>query len=117
MGDTKESKFVTLWIALSNATTNNSCLYVIPKKYDPGYINGDNNDNNDDGEEECCPLRRALPNKQSYQHIRALPRKSGQSILFTHRLIHWGSSRDQYDDDDDNNFDNDDDDDDKSYSS
>lgn len=59
---------------------------MIPKKSDPGYIDGD--------AEKEDPLRRALPNKESYQQIRALPRKSGQSILFTHRIIHWGSKSD-----------------------
>jgi hypothetical protein len=39
------------------------------------------------------PLRRALPTKESFQNIRALPRESGSSLLFTHRIIHWGSAR------------------------
>lgn len=81
-----QAKFLTHWIALSEASPENSCLHVIPKTHDPGYINGDN-----DSED---PLRRALPDKESFQHIRALPRKPGQSILFTHRIIHWGSKND-----------------------
>ena len=36
-----QPKFITQWIALSDATPENSCLYVIPKPYDPGYITGD----------------------------------------------------------------------------
>ena len=79
-----QSKFVTQWIALSEATPQNSCLYVIPKPLDPGYMYGDIDD--------IDPLSRALPNKESYQRIQALPRQPGQSILFTHRIIHWGSS-------------------------
>jgi ectoine hydroxylase-related dioxygenase (phytanoyl-CoA dioxygenase family) len=82
----EDAKFVTHWIALSDATTQNSCLYVIPKSHDPGYMLGDTDDDD--------PLRRALPDKQAFQHIRALPRKPGQSVLFTHRIIHWGSARD-----------------------
>jgi hypothetical protein len=81
--DDRQAKFVTQWIALSEATPQNSCLYVIPKPHDPGYVNGDT--------EEEDPLRRALPNKEAFPHIRALPRTIGQSILFTHRIIHWGS--------------------------
>ena len=81
-----DAKFVTHWIALTEATPENSCLYVIPKDHDPGYYNGDS--------EEIDPLQAALPNKQAYQHIRALPRQAGQSVLFTHRIIHWGSTRD-----------------------
>lgn len=71
---------------MSDATTENSCLHVIPKMNDPGYIDGDQDDQD--------PMSRAFPNKESYQNIRALPRSSGQSIMFTHRIIHWGSRSD-----------------------
>mmetsp|Transcript_8340 Transcript_8340/g.16127 ORF Transcript_8340/g.16127 Transcript_8340/m.16127 type:complete len:401 (+) Transcript_8340:136-1338(+) len=81
-----DARFVTSWIALSPATPQNSCLYVIPKEHDPGYMTGDT--------EEEDPLRRALTDKTRFQHIRALPRNPGQSLLFTHRIIHWGSARD-----------------------
>jgi ectoine hydroxylase-related dioxygenase (phytanoyl-CoA dioxygenase family) len=77
-----QAKYVTLWTALSPATPENSCLYIIPKQYDPGYLAGD---------EDYDPLTRALPTKESYQNIRALPRQPGQSVLFTHRILHWGS--------------------------
>ncbi len=83
----KEPKFVTLWMALSDATPSNSCLYVIPKDCDPGYLAGDNEDKE--------PLQMALPDKKAYQRIRAVPRQSGQSLLFTHRLIHWGSQSEE----------------------
>ena len=81
------AKYVTQWVALTPATTETSCLYVIPKTADPGYFDGDDN------EEDLDPLQRALPNKQAFQHIMAIPRQPGQSVLFTHRLIHWGSAR------------------------
>ena len=87
--DDMQAKFVTNWIALSNAQPENSCLYVIPKSRDPGYLNGD------DGPDATDPMRRALPTKADYQHIRAVPRTPGQSLLFTHRIIHWGSQRDK----------------------
>ena len=121
--------FATQWIALSDATPENSCLYVIPKQYDPGYIHGDDDDDDDVKEDEKdtenntnhidggysnassakdTPLQKALPTKESYQHIRALPRKSGQSVIFSHRIIHWGSQSTINDDED--YADNDDDD-------
>jgi hypothetical protein len=81
-----EAKFATQWIALTDATPENSCLYVIPKGSDPGYTGGDTEDED--------PLQRALPDKNAFQQIRALPRQQGQSVLFTHRIIHWGSARD-----------------------
>eukprot|EP00934_Nitzschia_sp_Nitz4_P002853 Nitzschia sp. Nitz4//scaffold18_size181773//43016//44521//NITZ4_001902-RA/size181773-processed-gene-0.192-mRNA-1//1//CDS//3329539972//2843//frame0 len=80
----EEPKFVTHWVALSEATPQNSCLYMIPKPLDPGYVTGDVDDDKD-------PLQRALPDKTCYQQIQALPRKTGQSLLFSHRIIHWGS--------------------------
>ena len=80
-----EAKYVTLWWALSDATPENSCLYVIPKQHDPGYLHGDETDTDKD------PLQRALSTKESFQHIRALPRRTGEAVLFTHRILHWGS--------------------------
>jgi ectoine hydroxylase-related dioxygenase (phytanoyl-CoA dioxygenase family) len=38
------------------------------------------------------PMRAALPNKEAFQHIRAVPAMPGDAILFTHRIIHWGSA-------------------------
>jgi len=85
-------------MALTDATPENSCLYIIPKTSDPGYLLGDNDDdsssskdNNPTESKTKDPLSRALPTKQSYQHIRALPRRAGQSVFFTHRTLHWGS--------------------------
>mmetsp|Transcript_21832 Transcript_21832/g.32688 ORF Transcript_21832/g.32688 Transcript_21832/m.32688 type:complete len:516 (-) Transcript_21832:170-1717(-) len=80
------AKYVTMWMALSNATPENSCLYVIPAGSDPGYYAGDPVDKN-----QPDPLQRALRNKNDYQNIRALPRRSGESVVFTHRIMHWGS--------------------------
>ncbi|KAL7471468.1 hypothetical protein ACHAXS_013096 [Conticribra weissflogii] len=96
-GGEGEAKYVTHWVALSDATAENSCLYVIPKGFDPGYLGGDDDfddddhDDGDDTERFSDPLARALPTKQSYQNIRALPRQAGQSVVFTHRILHWGS--------------------------
>ena len=65
---------------------------VIPKQFDPGYLKGDDSpDNEENGKDQSDPLARALNTKQSYQNIRALPRKAGQSLVFTHRIMHWGS--------------------------
>lgn len=102
-----QAKYVTLWMALSDATPENSCIYVIPKGSDPGYLKGDDEDenesesrtgkakeeNNDKAHPQVQqdPLSRCLQNKESYQNIRALPRQAGESIAFTHRIIHWGS--------------------------
>lgn len=87
-----QAKYVTLWLALSDATPENSCLYVIPKGSDPGYTDGDDANGESENEgNEADPLQRALNSKESYQNIRALPRRAGQAVLFTHRIMHWGS--------------------------
>ncbi|EJK66317.1 hypothetical protein THAOC_12774 [Thalassiosira oceanica] len=91
------SKYATHWIAIEAATPENSCLYVIPKPFDPGYLEGDDEaedasvDEEEDAAQYLDPLSRALDTKQSYQNIRALPRQACQSVLFTHRILHWGS--------------------------
>ena len=90
-----KSKAIFLWIAKD----------IIPKQFDPGYLQGDDplddskletndttNDTENKSDQLADPLSRALPTKQSYQNIRALPRRPGQSIIFTHRILHWGSS-------------------------
>ena len=61
--------YSTLWLPLTDATPDNSCLYVIPKQFDPGYVSGDL-----DGDgPESDPLQRALSSKDCFQHIRAIP--------------------------------------------
>lgn len=73
---------------------------------DPGYLGGDDlldnskehldntscKESENNADKDYDPLTRALPTKQSYQNIRALPRRPGQSIIFTHRILHWGSA-------------------------
>uniref|UniRef100_A0A383VR10 Phytanoyl-CoA dioxygenase n=1 Tax=Tetradesmus obliquus TaxID=3088 RepID=A0A383VR10_TETOB len=78
--------YATLWLPLTDAVPENSCLYVIPRFADPGYFEGDPED--DDAPD---PLTAALPDKAAYQHIRALPCTAGAACIFTHRTIHWGS--------------------------
>lgn len=99
----EQAKYITHWIALADATPDNSCLYVIPKEFDPGYLQGDDmseeekkdtnksDDSSINNNDQLDPLSRALNTKQSYQNIRALPRNAGQSVIFTHRILHWGS--------------------------
>lgn len=111
-------KYATCWLALSAAHTDNSCLYMIPKEIDPGYYTSDfpseiipsssaagrnkrtkKSEKKDDQktvihsdhDDVSNPLSNALKNKESYQHIRALPLLSGEFVVFTHRVLHWGS--------------------------
>lgn len=84
-GEDGQARYVTAWVPLfHDATTRNSCLYCVPRECDPGYFEGDDDDGDD-------PMRVALSSKEKYQHVTALPVKAGECVLFTHRLIHWGS--------------------------
>jgi hypothetical protein len=87
---------------------------MIPKYLDPGYLISDNIPeeksvlrkkkkknkqviNNDTIETvngvspDRDPLREALLDKEDYQHIRAIPLNAGEFVIFTHRILHWGS--------------------------
>ena len=35
------AKYSTFWMALTNSTPENSCLYFLPAQHDPGYYKGD----------------------------------------------------------------------------
>ena len=77
-------RYSTAWVALTDATPENSCLYVVPAHHDPGYhAPGDLDD--------VDPLQRCLSTKEAYQNIRALPADRGEGIFFSHRILHWGS--------------------------
>ena len=80
-------KYCTAWIALSEATTDNSCLYLVPRGHDPGYDAGD--DHSADAED---PLLRVFRSSDAaVQSVRACPLSAGGAVIFTHRAMHWGS--------------------------
>jgi len=85
------AKYATAWVALTDASPDNSCLYLIPKDADPGYAVGD----------DCAAvatlgggdaLKACLPTPEAMQRIRAVPASAGSAVLFTHRAFHWGSA-------------------------
>jgi hypothetical protein len=82
-GGEKEAKYLTCWVPLTDATPENSCLYVIPAFCDPGYHGGDRDDTD--------PMQVALSSPEAYQNIRCLSEKAGGAVCFTHRIFHWGS--------------------------
>jgi hypothetical protein len=70
--------YVTVWIALSEATPENSCLYFLPRDTpDEGYLKkGDSMTSLD---------------LKNFDAICAQPCSAGSAVVFTHRVIHWGS--------------------------
>lgn len=59
--------------------TYSSCLYVIPKEYDPAYF--------DEGEN----LTEVVSSPNIIQNVVAQPLNAGGMLTFSHRVLHWGS--------------------------
>jgi hypothetical protein len=64
---------ISLWIALSDATPENGCMYVVPAVWDLMYRN---------------PA--ATPEVLDFRYIRALPARAGSVLGWTSALLHWG---------------------------
>ena len=74
MTEGPEPKYVSVWMALVDCTPENSCLYVLPRQSDPGYHGvGD------------------AIQPYSVQSIVCQPILQGGLLVFSHRLLHWGS--------------------------
>lgn len=67
---------LTLWIPLTDVTTEHSCIYVVPAPYDAGFYRGE---------------KEVLRTDFRLQDIRALPAKAGSVLGWSSHLIHWGS--------------------------
>lgn len=80
-------KYTTCWVALSEASVENSCLYLVPRGHDAGYDVGD--DHSADAED---PLITTLRSDAAVQAVRACPLRPGGCVIFSHRAMHWGSS-------------------------
>ena len=66
-------KSLTMWIALSDATPKNGCMYMVPADQDPYYLSFDTKD---------------VPTDM--QSVRALPAKAGTAFIWNQRVFHWG---------------------------
>lgn len=79
-GLTGSPKYCSAWLALTDATPENSCLYVIPRGNDDGYHGiGD-------------ATASAHTAARQFQGIVAQPLSAGGLLAFSHRLLHWGST-------------------------
>lgn len=66
---------LSLWIALTDATTDNGCIHVLPASSDPDYT------------EAKADYAFSLKTLQS---VRALPVSAGSALCWTQHLVHWG---------------------------
>jgi hypothetical protein len=71
----------TVWIALSDATLENSCMYLIPADKAPG----------EPGSFHDTPEFAKRDVRTMLQHVRALPIAAGGALSWSHQTIHWGS--------------------------
>jgi hypothetical protein len=67
-------KALSAWLALSDATPMNGCMYVVPADRDPTY-----------GTEREMEFTFDLPD------VRALPAASGDVFIWNQALLHWGA--------------------------
>lgn len=70
----RRPKSLSAWIAITEATPLNGCMYVVPADRDPTYGTAD------DG-----------VHKFGLPEIRALPAEAGDVFLWNQALLHWGS--------------------------
>jgi hypothetical protein len=64
------------WVALTDTSTNDSCMYVVPADSDKGYRTSD---------------RVVRSENFRLQDVRAVPAEAGQVLLFSTHISHWGS--------------------------
>lgn len=74
-------KYATVWVALTDVTPVDSCIYCLPRCHDRHYFGPD------DAED---PATAALD--AGLRSIRALPAARGDVYVWSHRLLHWGGA-------------------------
>jgi len=73
-GTEKLPMSASVWVALTEATPTNGCIYAVPAKWDENYYKTGQESTNFD-----------------HQNLRALPVKAGDALVWTGRTIHFGS--------------------------
>lgn len=68
-------KSVTVWLALTDATPLNGCIYMLPAHLDADYFNFKTRETN-----------------VNAHGIRALPASAGTLLMWNQRVVHWGGT-------------------------
>lgn len=98
--DGKSPRDSTCWIALSECSPDNGCLYMLPRCADPAYTLGDcstaaaTRHTDDSFALLPGPMKQAVYvplTPSAWRHVRAVPCSAGSIVLFSHRTVHWGS--------------------------
>jgi len=76
--DDGSPKSISVWIPLSDATTENGCMYVVPASKDPNYTKTDH-------------LYYADWEEHFYENDKvAIEAKAGDILIWNQQLLHWG---------------------------
>lgn len=75
--------YITAWMPITDATTLNSCLYFVPRIYDPTFEK--------DGRKSYMEVL-FQEDYAGFQNIVALPVNAGGLLSFSSRTVHWGST-------------------------
>jgi hypothetical protein len=80
-------RYVTMWLPLTPATPETSCLFFLPRDSDPGFFGGDLPGGG-------CPLAAALAARGAgaAQRLVAAPAAPGALLAFGSRTLHYGSA-------------------------
>jgi hypothetical protein len=82
---------VNVWIPLTDATTLNSCMYVLPAHVDPHYPRRNGGPIAAGTRADEVDLRAS-----DLQNIRALPAQAGSVLCWSTHLLHWGARSSEY---------------------
>ncbi|CAD7935390.1 unnamed protein product [Amoebophrya sp. A120] len=86
------ARYLTCWVALTDATPARSCLHYVSATVDPGYYAGDSLDGDPMGRifgSSCTDG--TTTTKGNYQKIFCASVNAGGFCCHTHRVIHWGN--------------------------
>lgn len=78
-------KIINLWIPLTDATTLNGCMYMLPASRDPDYPK----DFSSLIGQDFRTVKHYTP--EMLQNFRALPAKAGSILGWNQYVFHWGS--------------------------
>ena len=77
LAESAEPHYATAWVALTDATPKNGCIYVVPARFDPDYHT----------------LKEST--EFDVQNLRALPAPAGSVLVWSGRTLHFGGRADK----------------------
>ena len=83
MHEDRRPKLCTVWIPLTDATTHNSCIYVLPFPHDPAIQSF--------LRKESMAQIQQHSQSTDWTNVRALPAQAGSLLGWNPYIVHWGS--------------------------